>query len=68
VADIAIFDATRIDRGPEVYVKDVPGDGSRYVREPVGVDTVIVGGEVAWSAAGGYTESARGKILPGAAH
>jgi len=68
VADIAIFDADRIDRGPEIYVKDVPGDGSRYVREPVGVDAVLVGGEVAWSASGGYTDSARGQILPGAAH
>jgi len=64
-ADITIFDPDTIDRGPEYYVRDVPGDGSRYVRDPVGVDTVIVGGEVAWSAAGGYADAHRGAILPG---
>jgi N-acyl-D-aspartate/D-glutamate deacylase len=66
MADIAIFDKERIDRGDEYYVQDVPGDGSRYVRDSVGVDTVIVGGEVAWSAADGYTTAARGEIVPGA--
>ena len=66
VADIAIFDPDNVDRGPEYFEQDVPGDGSRYVRDPVGIDTVIVGGEVAWSAEGGYTASARGQILPGA--
>jgi N-acyl-D-amino-acid deacylase len=66
VADIAIFDAERIGRGEEYYVNDVPGDGSRYVRDSVGVDTVIVGGAVAWSASDGYTSSCRGAILPGA--
>lgn len=66
VADIVVFDPARIARGDEYYVQDVPGDGSRYVRDPVGVDTVIVGGAVAWSADGGYTDSQRGVILPGA--
>ena len=66
VADIAIFDPNTIARGAEYYVQDVPGDGSRYVRDSIGVDTVIVGGEVAWSASDGYTSAARGAILPGA--
>jgi N-acyl-D-amino-acid deacylase len=66
VADIAIFDPERIDRGAEYYVQDVPGEGSRYVRDSVGVDTVIVGGEVAWTGSEGYTPSHRGAILPGA--
>ncbi len=66
VADIAIFDPAQIDRGAEYYVADVPGDGSRYVRDSVGVDTVIVGGSVAWSSAEGYTDAANGAILPGA--
>ena len=66
VADITIFDPSTVDRGPEYYLQDVPGDGSRYVRDPVGIDTVIVGGDVAWSAEGGYTETTRGQILPGA--
>jgi N-acyl-D-amino-acid deacylase len=45
-------------------VQDVPGDGSRYVRDSLGVDTVIVAGGVAWSAAEGYSEDARGATLP----
>ena len=53
VADITIFDPATIDRGPEYYTQDVPGDGSRYVRDSVGIDTVIVGGAVSWSQAGG---------------
>jgi N-acyl-D-amino-acid deacylase len=65
VADIAVFDADAIDRGAEYYVQDVPGDGSRYVRDPVGMDTVIVSGAVAWSAADGYAEARGGAILPG---
>jgi len=65
IADITIFDPQTLDRGPEYFVQDVPGDGSRYVRDSVGVDAVIVGGELAWSAADGYTRAARGEILPG---
>ncbi len=66
VADVTVFDDQTIDRGAEYYVDDVPGDGSRYVRDSVGVDTVIVGGAVAWSAADGYGSDTRGAILPGA--
>lgn len=66
IADITVFDADRVDRGAEYYVGDVPGDGSRYVRDSIGVDSVLVGGAVAWSAAGGYTDATRGVILPGA--
>jgi N-acyl-D-aspartate/D-glutamate deacylase len=66
IADIAVFDAGAIDRGPEYYVQDVPGNGSRYVRDAVGVDTVIVGGRVAWNRAQGYRNDARGVVLPGA--
>lgn len=64
-ADIVVFDPLSIDRGEEVYVQDVPGDGSRYVRELHGVETVIVGGGIAWSAGEGYQDT-RGEILPGA--
>jgi N-acyl-D-amino-acid deacylase len=66
VADITVFDLASIDRGPEYYAHDVPGDGSRYVRDSVGVDTVLVGGEVAWSQRAGYSDACRGEILPGA--
>ncbi|MEM1435519.1 MAG: amidohydrolase family protein, partial [Pseudomonadota bacterium] len=66
VADVVVFDPDTIDRGTEYFVQDVPGDGHRYVRDSVGVNTVLVGGGVAWSAAGGYTEQTRGSLLPGA--
>ena len=66
VADITIFDPDTIDRGPEYYVQDVPGAGSRYVRDAVGVDTVIIGGEIAYEQETGYTASKRGQVLPGA--
>ncbi|WP_225206427.1 N-acyl-D-amino-acid deacylase family protein [Novosphingobium huizhouense] len=64
VADIVVFDPAAIDRGAEVYVQDVPGEGSRYIRDAHGVDTVIVAGGVAWSAAEGYSADARGAIVP----
>ena len=66
-ADIAIFDPAAIDRSAEYATRDVPGDGSRYVRDAEGIDTVIVGGAVAWSAADGYTGARCGALLPGAA-
>ncbi len=65
-ADITLFDPDTIDRGPEYYVQDVPGDGSRYVRDAVGVDTVIIGGAVAYSKADGYTDARPGQVLPNA--
>lgn len=65
VADITVFDPQTIDRGEEVFVNDVPGGGSRYVRASQGVDAVIVGGAVAWSLKDGYHD-APGQILPGA--
>ena len=65
IADIAVFDPETVDRGVEKFVQDVPGDGSRYVRDSQGVDTVIVGGGIAWSAKDGY-QDARGVVLPGA--
>lgn len=67
VADITIFDRDTIDRGPEYYVQDVPGDGSRYVRDAVGIETVIIGGVVAYDQEGGYTDAGCGEILPGTA-
>ena len=65
IADVTIFDADLIDRGPEYYVQDVPGDGHRYVRDSVGVETVIIGGAVAYTQQGGYTDERRGEIVGG---
>lgn len=64
-ADVVIFDPNSIARGDEVPAMDMPGEGMRYVREARGVDTVIVNGEVAWSAKGGYTDSRSG-VIPNA--
>ncbi|MGI9328498.1 MAG: N-acyl-D-amino-acid deacylase family protein [Pseudomonadales bacterium] len=65
IADIAIFDPDTLDRGPERYIQDVPGEGSRYVRSAIGIDTVVVGGAVAYDQTNGYTEARRGQVLPG---
>jgi N-acyl-D-amino-acid deacylase len=65
VADITIFDADTIDRGPEYFTQDVPGDGFRYVRDARGIDTVIIGGVVSYQQQGGYTDATRGEVLPG---
>lgn len=66
-ADITIFDPETIARGDEYYVQDVPGEGSRYVRDAIGVETVLVAGQVAYSQANGYSDQANGSILSGAA-
>lgn len=63
-ADVVVFDAATIDRGAERFVGDVPGGGWRYVRDSHGVETVIVGGAIAWTAQDGY-QQAQGAILPG---
>jgi N-acyl-D-amino-acid deacylase len=60
-ADIVVFDADAIDRGEEHAVFDMPGDGMRYVRGSIGVDTVVVNGEIAW-ANGAYTDAKAGEI------
>ena len=62
-ADIAVFDAATIDRGPEVASNDFPGDGLRWIRRQVGMDTVIVNGQVTWSAEDGYTPGARAGVI-----
>ena len=59
IADVAVFDADTIDRGPEVASDDFPGDGIRWIRRSVGMDTVLVGGGVAWDKTEGYVDAAR---------
>lgn len=58
-ADVVVFDADRIGRGPEIASNDFPGEGVRWIRRQEGIDTVIVNGEVTWSAADGYVPDAR---------
>jgi N-acyl-D-aspartate/D-glutamate deacylase len=60
-ADVVIFDPMIIDRGDERPVFDMPGGGMRYVRDSVGVDTVLVNGQIAWAKVA-YTEATTGRI------
>jgi N-acyl-D-aspartate/D-glutamate deacylase len=64
-ADVVVFDPETIGRGEEEPVRDMPGAGMRYVRRASGVDSVIVNGEIAWSADGGYTDARPGVIASG---
>jgi N-acyl-D-aspartate/D-glutamate deacylase len=63
VADVTVFDEVTIDRGVEHFVQDVPGDGFRYVRDAHGVNTVVIGGAVAYDNAIGYHDAHRGQII-----
>jgi N-acyl-D-aspartate/D-glutamate deacylase len=60
-ADIVVFDPDTIARGEERAVFDMPGEGMRYSRASIGVDTVIVNGAVAY-AKGEYTGAKTGTI------
>ena len=60
-ADIVVFDADLIGRGEERPVFDMPGEGMRYVRGAAGIDTVLVNGEVAYTA-GAYTDAKSGVV------
>jgi N-acyl-D-aspartate/D-glutamate deacylase len=57
--DVVVFDAATIGRGEERPEFDMPGDGMRYVRDAVGVETVLVAGEVVREA-GRYTDAKPG--------
>ena len=62
-ADAVIFDPSKIDRDEEIGVEDLPGQGFRYIRRAVGVDTVVVNGEVTYVAGDGYTDARAGDIV-----
>ncbi len=61
-ADLVLFDPDEIDLGPERFVRDLPGDATRYVREPVGIHAVWVSGERIVED-GAYTLARPGKIV-----
>ena len=60
-ADLVVFDSDTIDRGRERAVHDMPGGGLRYVRDSIGIDTVVVNGTVAYEN-GTYKESKSGVV------
>jgi N-acyl-D-aspartate/D-glutamate deacylase len=61
-ADVVVFDPERIDRGPEIEARDLPGAGIRWVRHAEGIDSVLVNGTLAWSSDGGYSGARTGEI------
>jgi N-acyl-D-aspartate/D-glutamate deacylase len=61
-ADLVVFDPATVAPGPEVFVRDLPGGASRYVADAVGVEAVVVGGEIVVER--GRTTSARpGRVV-----
>ena len=63
-ADVVVFDAATIARGEERAVHDIPGTGMRYVRDAVGIDSVIVNGKLAYDQ-DGYKDARSGAIVSG---
>ena len=63
-ADITIFDPDTIASKPREPVRDFPGGGARVKREAVGIDYVIVNGEVLLEA-GEHTGALPGQVLRG---
>lgn len=61
-ADVVVFDADSIDRGPEIAVDDLPAEGFRYIRRASGVDKVFVNGRLAYSAEAGYAPARTGEV------
>lgn len=62
-ADVCVFDPATIGRGPEIASDDFPGGGTRWIRRQEGMDTVVVNGEVTWTAADGYSPTARAGVI-----
>ena len=62
-ADVTVFDAATIDRGPEIASDDFPGEGIRWIRHQKGVEHVIVNGTPTWSATDGYSPTARSGVV-----
>lgn len=64
-ADVVVFDPEQIGRDEELPVNDMPESGMRYVRGSSGIHSVVVNGDVAWSAGGGYAGARSGTIATG---
>lgn len=62
-ADVVVFDPVTIARGPEVASGDFPGGGTRWIRNSIGIDAVVVNGELTWTAADGYLDGVRAGVI-----
>ncbi|MEM9623949.1 MAG: amidohydrolase family protein, partial [Pseudomonadota bacterium] len=63
-ADVVVFDPDTIARDTERAVRDIPGTGMRYVRDAIGVDAVLVNGQLAYDQ-DGYKEAHAGQVVSG---
>ena len=61
-ADLVIFDPDTIERGPEILIRDLPGDGERFIRRATGIDKVFVNGRL-FVDRGEYTEARAGRTV-----
>lgn len=66
-ADLVVFDPDVVDRGPEIAVEDLPGNGYRYIRRASGIEAVFVNGKLVYSQDEGYSDARVGQMLPLAA-
>jgi N-acyl-D-aspartate/D-glutamate deacylase len=66
-ADLVLFDAATIDRGPEELAWDLPDEGRsfRFVRKARGVREVFVNGASVHRADSGYSTARRGEWIGG---
>ena len=61
-ADLVIFDPDTVERGPEILIRDLPGDGERFIRRAKGIDKVFVNGRL-FVDQGRYTEARAGRTV-----
>lgn len=61
-ADLVVFDPETVARGETILVRDLPGNGERFIRHSLGVENTIVNGKVFFDH-GSYTNSRAGRIV-----
>jgi N-acyl-D-amino-acid deacylase len=61
-ADLVLFDPDEVKRGEQIWVRDLPGGGGRYIRHASGIHKVIVNGQVIVDA-GSHTQARPGVLI-----
>jgi N-acyl-D-aspartate/D-glutamate deacylase len=62
---VVLFDPTRIDLARTELTHDLPGGAARLIQRPIGVEHVVVNGELLVDA-GAPTAARSGRLLRGA--